>query len=148
LLPAVATLVPAGAFADHKPLASDRGPAQSCRTLAQSQKECEGMSIFNDLLGALGGAAPADIENLASKVGLSPELAEQAIAALGAAHQEPGDTVEGASQATGIDPSILGQIVTHIGGEGSLGQFAQMMADNPQAQGLLGSIAGRFFGKG
>jgi hypothetical protein len=105
------------------------------------------MSIFNDLLGSIGGGAPADVENLAAKVGISPDQAEQAIAALGAAHQEPGDTVDGAAQATGIDPSILSQIVTHIGGEGSLGQFAQMMADNPQAQGLLGGLAGRFFGK-
>jgi hypothetical protein len=105
------------------------------------------MSIFNDLLGSIGGEAPADVENLANKVGLSPEMTEQAIAALGAAHQGPGDTVEGAAQATGIDSSIISQIVTHIGGEGSLGQFAQMVSSNPEAQGLLGSIAGRFFGK-
>jgi hypothetical protein len=105
------------------------------------------MSIFNDLLGSIGGGAPADVENLANKVGLSPEMAEQAIAALGAAHQEPGDTVEDAAQATGIDSSILNQIVTHIGGEGSLGEFARLINDNPQAQGLLSGIAGRFFGK-
>jgi hypothetical protein len=105
------------------------------------------MSIFNDLLGSIGGGAPADVENLANKVGLSPEVAEQAIAALGAAHQEPGDTVDSAAQATGIDPGTLSQIVSHIGGEGSLGQFAQLIADNPQAQGLLSNLAGKFFGK-
>ena len=104
------------------------------------------MSIFNDLLGSIGGEAP-DIENLATKVGISPEMAEQAVAALGAAHQAPGDTVEGASEATGLDPSIISQIVEHIGGEGSLGQFAQMIANNPEAQGMIGNFAGRFFGK-
>jgi hypothetical protein len=104
------------------------------------------MSIFDSILGAVGGAAPG-LANIAEKVGISPEQAEQAVAALGAAHQEPGDTVQGAADKTGLDPSIISQLVEHIGGEGSLGRFAQMVADNPQAQGMLSGLAGKFFGK-
>jgi hypothetical protein len=37
---------------------------------------------------------------------------------------------------------VLSQIVGHIGGEGSLGQFAQLIAGSDQAKGLLGSLGG------
>jgi len=93
------------------------------------------MSIFNTILSTV--SEHADVGNLAAKIGISPELAEQAIAALGASHQEPGDTVAGAAEKTGIDPSILSQVVSHIGGEGSLGEFARMLSENPQAKSIL-----------
>jgi hypothetical protein len=105
------------------------------------------MSIFDSILGAVGGGESSGLANIAAKVGISPEAAEQAVAALGAAHQEPGDTVQGAADKTGLDPSIISQLVEHIGGEGSLGKFAQMISDNPQAQGMLSGLAGKFFGK-
>jgi hypothetical protein len=104
------------------------------------------MSIFDSILGSTGGKAP-DIDNLASNVGISPEMAEQAIVALGLAHQGPGDTVQSAAQATGLDASIIGKIVTQIGGEESLGHFSQVTISNSQAGGLFGSLADRFFGK-
>ena len=106
------------------------------------------MSIFDSILGQLGGSAgtPVDVANMAAKVGISPEMAEQAVSALAAAHPQEGDTVQTAAASTGIDPAILQQIVEHIGGEGSLGQFAQMVGQNPQAMemasGLLGKIPG------
>ena len=49
------------------------------------------MSILNSILGQVSG--DATVQNLAAKVGLSPEQAEQAIAALGQAHSQDGDTV-------------------------------------------------------
>ena len=120
------------------------------------------MSIFDSILGQLGGAggAPVDIANLAAKVGISPDQAESAVSALAVAHPQEGDTVETAAATTGIDPAVLQQIVGHIGGEGSLGQFATMIEGNPQAMemaagllnkipgasGLLGMASG-FFGK-
>ncbi|GAC1612759.1 MAG: hypothetical protein NVS3B27_07290 [Novosphingobium sp.] len=120
------------------------------------------MSIFDSILGQLGGAggAPIDIANLAAKVGISPDQAESAVSALAVAHPQEGDTVETAAAPTGIDPAVLQQIVGHIGGEGSLGQFATMIEGNPQAMemaagllnkipgasGLLGMASG-FFGK-
>ncbi|MFC3097285.1 hypothetical protein [Alteraurantiacibacter palmitatis] len=94
------------------------------------------MSVFDSLLKGLAGA-PDDVVNLAEKVGISPAMAEKAIAALGRSHQMQGDTVELASAQTGLDTGVLSSIVQHIGGEGSLTSFATMLNDNPQAKGLL-----------
>jgi hypothetical protein len=56
------------------------------------------------------------------------------------AHQEPGDTIAGAAAKTGLDSGTLGQIVQQIGGEGSLSEFARMLAENPQASGILSML--------
>ena len=97
------------------------------------------MGLLDGILKQVAGA-PDDVENLAAKVGIAPGLAEKAIAALGAAHQQPGDTVEAAAARTGLDTGTLSQIVQHIGGEGSLGEFARMLTENPQAAGILGML--------
>jgi ATP phosphoribosyltransferase regulatory subunit HisZ len=94
------------------------------------------MSILDEVLEGIAGA-PDDVVNLAEKVGISPSMAEKAIAALGRAHQMQGDTVELASAKTGLDSSVLSAIVEQIGGEGSLTHFASMLENNPQAKGLL-----------
>lgn len=65
------------------------------------------MSILDGILGQLG--SNVDIANLASKVDLDPALAEKAVAALGAAHPQPGDTVATAASQTGIDKETLSQ---------------------------------------
>jgi hypothetical protein len=96
------------------------------------------MSLLDGLLGQLG--PNVDVANLAAKVGIDPAMAEKAIAALGVAHQEPGDTIASAAGKTGLDTGILGQIVGHIGGEGSLGEFARMLQDSPQAASIFGSL--------
>lgn len=92
------------------------------------------MGIFDTILSQAGHA---DVGNLASKLGLPPELAEKAIAALGQSHAEPGDTIAAAAAKTGIDAGVLGQIVQQIGGEGSLTQYAQALQDNPQLSGVF-----------
>lgn len=117
------------------------------------------MGIFDTILAQAGHA---DIGNLASKLGLPPELAEKALAALGQSHGEPGDTVAAAAAKTGLDAGLLGQLVQQIGGEGSLGQFAQALQDNPQLSGVfkwldqngdgnpmddMMGLAGKLFGK-
>lgn len=94
------------------------------------------MSILDTVLKGITGA-PDDVVNLAEKVGISPAMTEKAIAALGRSHQMQGDTVELAAAQTGLDPSVLSSIVGHIGGEGSLTNFASMLESNPQAKGLL-----------
>lgn len=99
------------------------------------------MSIFDNILGQLG--TPADIKNLAAKVGIDPAMAEKAIGALAAAHPAPGNTVSTAAAKTGLDASTLEQIVGHIGGEGSLGRFATMVGDHPDAMAKVAD----FFGK-
>lgn len=96
------------------------------------------MSLFDSILGQVG--QNVDIANLAAKVGLDPAMAEQAIAALGVAHAQPGDTVEAAAAQTGIDPSTLSSMVEHIGGEGALGRFSQMMQEHPQAASIMGML--------
>lgn len=96
------------------------------------------MGIFDSIIGQV--SEHADVGNMAAKLGISPEIAEKAIAALGQSHAEPGDTVAGAAAKTGLDTGILGQIVQQIGGEGSLGQYAQELAKNPQAAGILGML--------
>lgn len=110
------------------------------------------MGIFDSLLSQIG--SNVDVANLASKVGLSQDQVEQAISALAQSHTAPGDTVDGAAQATGLPADTLQQIVGHIGGEGSLGQFAQMIGGAAGGEdsaggagGLLSGLAGKLFGK-
>lgn len=117
------------------------------------------MSLFDSILGQIG--SNVDVANMASKLGIDPAMAEKAIAALGAAHTAPGDTVETAAAETGLDSGILSTIVSQIGGEGSLGQFAEMIKGNSALSGItgmldkdgdgnplndLGGIAGSLFG--
>jgi hypothetical protein len=89
------------------------------------------MSLFDEILKKTAGS-PDDVINLAAKVGIDPGLAEKAIAALGVAHSQQGDTIEGAAAKTGLDAGVLSQIVGHIGGEGSLAEYAQVIKNNPQ----------------
>jgi len=106
------------------------------------------MSILDGILKNIGGA-PDDVANLAKQVGLDPKMVEMAIAALGKTHMMEGDTVTLAAEKTGISPDILTQIVSAIGGEGSLGRFASMLdadKDGNPLDDILG-MAGKLFGK-
>lgn len=95
------------------------------------------MSMLDGILKNIGGA-PDDIGNLAEMIGIDPAMAEKAIAVLGQTHQMDGDTVELAAERTGFDTGVLGQIIEQIGGEGSLGEFAQAIQDDPSSvMGLL-----------
>ena len=98
------------------------------------------MSLLNGILSQVSDNAT--VQNLAQKVGLSPEQVEQAVAALGQAHASEGDTVETAAQQTGLPQDKLQEIVGHIGGEGALGRFATIL----QGEGgsILGGIKGFF----
>ncbi|MDB5678888.1 hypothetical protein [Sphingomonas bacterium] len=109
------------------------------------------MSFLDGILSQV--TSNVDIKNLAAKVGISPEQAEAAVAALAKAHPEPGNTVDSAAASTGLDSGILSQIVGHIGGEGALGQFASMLGGAGDAEGggimdKLGGLAGGLFGGG
>ncbi|MDE2411135.1 MAG: hypothetical protein KGM18_05085 [Sphingomonadales bacterium] len=95
------------------------------------------MGIFDSILGQV--SQHADVGNMAAKLGIPADVAEKAIAALGQAHTEQGDTVEGAAAKTGLDTGTLTQIVEQIGGEGSLGQYAQAL-NSPQAAGILNML--------
>jgi hypothetical protein len=94
------------------------------------------MSLLDGILNQVSDNAT--VQNLAAKVGLSPEQVEQAVAALGQAHTAPGDTVTTAADQTGIPTDKLQEIIGHIGGEGSLGQFAQLLQQD--GGGIMGSL--------
>ena len=93
------------------------------------------MGFFDSVLNQV--SQHSDVANLAGKLGIDPAMAEKAIAALGVAHQQPGDTVELAAGKTGLDTGTLGQIVQAIGGEGSLTQFAATLKEHPQAASIF-----------
>lgn len=99
------------------------------------------MGMLDGLLGQVAGNV--DLKNLARQVGLSPEQAEAAIAALARAHPQPGDTVSQAAGETGLNPDTLQQIVAQLGGEGTLGHFASLLTQGG-AGGVLGSLGGLF----
>lgn len=102
--------------------------------------------MLDGLLAQVAGNV--DIAGLASKVGLSGEQVEQAMSALGMAHAQPGDTVQAAAASTGLPADKLSEIVGHIGGEGSLGQFASMLGGGAPggAGGGIGDMLGGLMG--
>ncbi len=87
------------------------------------------MGIFDGILGHVNGNP--DVANLAGRLGIDPVMAEKAIAALGFAHQQPGDTAQIAAQQTGLGVGTIQDIISSIGGEGSLGKVASMVTENP-----------------
>jgi len=119
------------------------------------------MGLLDGILGAVTGGDGTDA--IAEKLGIDPQLVETAISALGAAHDEPGDTVDLAAGKSGIDRGTLASVTEMLGGEDALGKVSGMMKDNPDAAGMLtrfldrdgdgsalddiAGMAGKFFGK-
>ncbi|WP_109806610.1 hypothetical protein [Sphingosinithalassobacter portus] len=101
------------------------------------------MSMLDAILGQVAGNV--DVANLAAKVGLSPEHVEMAIQALAKFHPMEGDTAEGAAAETGLPLDKIQEIITHIGGEGALNRFAEMLGGG--GAGALGGLASGLFGK-
>lgn len=98
------------------------------------------MSLLNGILSQVSG--DATVQNLAAKVGLTPDQVEQAVTALGQAHASDGDTVATAADQTGLPQDKLQEIVGHIGGEGALGQFSSLLQEN--GGGILGGLKSIF----
>ncbi|PLK25561.1 hypothetical protein [Novosphingobium sp. TH158] len=96
------------------------------------------MGLLDGILGQLGG--DVDIGSIAEKFGIDPAMAEKAVAALGASHAEPGDTIEGAAARTGLDAGTLNEIVGSLGGEGGVGQLSELLKGNSALSGLSGIL--------
>lgn len=104
------------------------------------------MGMLDGILGQLGGAD--QVGKIAGQFGLSDEQVKMAMAALGQAHAEPGDTVASAAQSTGLSADTLQGILGQIGGEGALGQISGMIdrdGDGNPVNDLMG-MAGKLFG--
>jgi hypothetical protein len=95
------------------------------------------MSLLNGILSQVSDNAT--VQNLVAKVGLSPEQVEQAVTALAQAHVSEGDTVTTAARQTNLPQDKLHDIVGHLGGEGSLGQFASLLQQD--GGGILGGLS-------
>ena len=102
------------------------------------------MSIFDSVRNAAHDHPT--VKNLAEKLGIDQEMAEKAIAALAAGHQADGDTVENASRESGISNDILSNVLEHIGGEGSLTGFMQILSDDHDGN-VLNKVGGMFGSK-
>jgi ATP phosphoribosyltransferase regulatory subunit HisZ len=100
------------------------------------------MILLDGILGQVSDNAT--VQNLAARVGLTPDQVEQAVAALGQAHASEGDTVATAADQTGLPQDKLQEIVGHLGGEGALGRMASLLVENGAAGGLLGGIKNVF----
>ena len=87
------------------------------------------MSMLDSVLKQVSGS-PDTVASLAEQVGLDSSMVEKAVAALGQSHPESGDTVELASQKTGIEIGALGGIVSQLGGENALGELSGLMDGN------------------
>lgn len=105
------------------------------------------MGMLDGLLGQLGGADK--IAGLAAQVGLSEEQVKTAMAALGKAHPEPGDTVGDAAAATSLPAGKLNDLIGQIGGENALGKISALIDRDGDGNPLndLSGIAGSLFGK-
>jgi hypothetical protein len=99
------------------------------------------MDVMNGILSQVSGNAR--VQNLAAKVGLSPEQVQQAIAALAKAHANGAanadQSVDAAHQQTGLPRDKLHQIVGQIGGEGALSKVSSMLPEG--GGGLMGSVS-------
>lgn len=84
------------------------------------------MSFLDGILGQASGGT-VDMQTLAQRVGLPPEQAEQAVAALARAHQQQGDPIQTAAANTGLPTDKLSAIVQDVGGEGTLRHVASFL---------------------
>ena len=101
------------------------------------------MGTFDGILSKVGSSV--DINQIAERVGLPPDKVESAIAALGTAHGQQGDTVQQAAASSGIDAGKIQQIVQQIGGEGALSQVSSLLGKS--GAGLGESASGLFGGR-
>ena len=83
------------------------------------------MSMFDNMLAEMGGQI--DVDAIADRVGLSPDKVDEAIAALGVAHSQPGDAIETAAASTGFPMSKISAIMAQLGGPDALANLSSRL---------------------
>lgn len=103
--------------------------------------------MFEDILKQVGGGAA--VGDIASKLGIDPDMASKAVEALGQAHNDPRDTIEVAQEKSGIDAAMLGQVRDLLGGDGSLAKIANLLDRDGDGNPLddVADMAKGLFGK-
>lgn len=96
------------------------------------------MSILDDALTQVLGTG--DLAALAGKVGLTAPQVESAIAGLGRAMPEPGDTAALAASKTGLPLEPVQKLLAELGGEQALGRITSVLDQG----GLAGLASGLF----
>ena len=96
------------------------------------------MTMLNEMLHTVSGI---DIDSLAGRVGLTPAQVESAVAALGRAEPEPGDTVEQAASKAGLPRDAVAEVMAAIGGEDGLRRIVGGLS---QGGGLAAAMSGLF----
>ena len=76
------------------------------------------MAMLDNMLVEMG--SEGDVQAIADRVGLPVAKVEEAIAALGVAHPQPGDAVITASDSTGVPVSKISAILNLLGGREAL----------------------------
>ena len=104
------------------------------------------MGLLDGLLGQLAGSD--QVAGLAARFGLSEDQVQSAVAALGQAHDQPGDTVASAAASTGLSTEALQGILSHIGGEDALGKISGLVDRDGDGNPLndLTGFASKLFG--
>ncbi|GGB63803.1 hypothetical protein [Blastomonas aquatica] len=107
----------------------------------------ERMDFLNNIVGQLGGTEK--IAALARQVGLSEAQVQSAMAPLGKAAPQPGDTVTTAAQSTGLPMDKLHELLTRVGGEDALKKVSDFLdrdGDGNPMNDIMG-FAKKFTGK-
>jgi phage I-like protein len=105
------------------------------------------MDFLTNIVGQLGGTDR--IASLARQVGLSEAQVQSAMAALGKAAPQPGDTVTTAAQSTGLPMDKLNELLAQVGGEDALKKltgFLDRDGDGNPMNDIMG-FAKKFTGK-
>lgn len=96
------------------------------------------MTMLNEMLRTVSGI---DIDSLAGRVGLTPAQVESAVAALGRAEPEPGDTADLAASKAGLPRDAVAEVMAAIGGEDGLRRIVGGLS---QGGGLAAAMSGLF----
>ncbi|MGB3470934.1 MAG: hypothetical protein WBA51_08960 [Erythrobacter sp.] len=87
------------------------------------------MSILNPILANIPGASET-VESLSGKIGLGAAQTEKVITVLAQTHVATGDTIANAAYKTGLDASVLTQLVSALGGETALSTVASGLSND------------------